>query len=95
MAQSIETIQKDISEMKVSHKEDMAELKRLINDHIVDEKQWWNDSMAEKANKWVEKAVIIAITGIVAAAAALVWSSTIKNTIQRPTSTVVNTTNNQ
>ena len=95
MSQSIETIKTDIAEMKASHKEGMLEIKNMLATHAAEEKTWWQNSMSEKANKWVEKAVIIAITGIVCAAAALVWSSTIKNTQQRAVPSVVNTTNNQ
>lgn len=85
MAQSIETIKNDIADMKKSHAIGMEEIKKMITDHATEENQQWSTFMASKANKWVERAVTIAIIGIVAAAGAFVWN-TVTSSVSAPSS---------
>jgi hypothetical protein len=62
-------------------KEEISEIKSMIQEHADKEDKVWEDYMNRKANKWVESALVWAIAGIVAAATALVWAVTIKKTM--------------
>ena len=80
----IELMAQDMQYLKEGQKnlhEDIKEIKVMLQNHIKDEDDKINREMENKANKWVEKAVVFAIMGIVAAAAALVWAITVKGVI--------------
>lgn len=54
-------------------KGEISEIKSLIKEHTLEESRRYEEIMEKKADKWVEKAIIFAIVGIVSAAASLVW----------------------
>lgn len=69
----IALLKKDMDYLKT----EMAEIKQLLKDHISEEENRYKEIIDAKADKWVERAIIFAISGIVLAAAGLVWAGTI------------------
>lgn len=69
----ISSMATDIEVLKIGQeylKSETSEIKRLLKEHADEEREMW----ATKADKWVERAIIVALTGIVGASAWLVWS---------------------
>ena len=56
---------------------EIREIKDMLTSHIDKEMKVWEAALDKKANRWVEKAVSLAIVAIVGAAAAFIWSKAI------------------
>ncbi len=83
----IELMAQDMQYLKDGQKslhEEVKEIKTILQQHVKDEETRLALALSEKANKWVEKAIVFAIIGIITSAGALVWAVTIRGVVVRP-----------